>query len=234
VFAAPRNASEAPTKNASVREDDMPPLPTAGTREILLPTETEGEKPFRVCGQVFATYIVVERAGEMLLIDQHAAHERLGYERLLTAWRARKISPQTLLLPVTVELSGAEAACFAENAEFFSEIGFEIENFGERALLARAAPEAFAENEIRALVLEILEGLSQNRRDVMASRMERALYQTACKAAVKANRTLAPQEIEALLQALFALPNYNTCPHGRPITIAFSQTFIEKQFKRIV
>lgn len=188
----------------------------------------------RVIGQVFETYILAQSGDTMIICDQHAAHERLKYEELKKELRKKQVTSQMLLIPVTVELSAMEYVTFTENQENFAEMGFEIDDFGGNTLIIRATPEALSEDELKSLVLELIDRLSNKNPDIITEKMERALYTIACKAAVKANHVYSLKELETLLFAVLDLENINTCPHGRPIIITMSKKELEKEFKRIV
>ncbi len=193
------------------------------------------EKPiFKICGQVFNTYIIVEKDGKMLMVDQHAAHERLRYERLLVQYRERNISTQILLMPEIISLTANEFSCFCENKKTINELGYICEEYGEREIIVREIPMEAEESNVAEAVFEILEMLSANRKNIDDDLASRMLYRIACRGAIKANKELNPKEMETLLYQVFMLENINTCPHGRPITIEFTKDFIEKQFKRIV
>ena len=192
------------------------------------------EHTYRICGQVFDTYIIVEKDEQMLLIDQHAAHERLRYEALLKDFEGRAMQSQMLLIPVTIRLTAVEDSQFSEHQQTLEDMGFVAEPFGEKTVILRGTPEALEEEELKALFLEVLSNLSDKRKDARSEKAQRALYTIACKSAVKAGNRLNEQEMKALLDAVFDLGPKNTCPHGRPITVAMTRGFIEKQFKRIV
>ena len=197
--------------------------------------ETKDEAPvYQICGQVFDTYIIVEKDGEMLLVDQHAAHERLRYEELLSQYRNRSIVSQTMLIPAVVNLSAQEMATYREYRETLDALGFETEEFGKQSVAIRMTPEELAERDLGELLLEILTMIANSRKNISEDLVSRMLYSIACKGAIKANHRLHEEEMKALLDAVFSLSGINTCPHGRPITISFTKTFIEKQFKRIV
>ncbi len=196
--------------------------------------EAKKEIEYKICGQVFDTYILVEKDGELLMVDQHAAHERLRYEELLRQYRERKIAAQSLIIPAVVTLSAQEMALYREYSEKIATLGFDVEEFGANAVAVRATPEELSERDINELFAEILTMLSQNRKNLDEDLVSRMLYSIACKGAIKANHGLHQSEMKVLLDAVFSLEGINTCPHGRPITIAFTKTFIEKQFKRIV
>ena len=195
--------------------------------------ETE-EIPYKVCGQIFNTYIIVERSGEMLLVDQHAAHERLRYEKLLRQYEERNVSQQMFLMPSIIDLTATEFAQFLEFEKEIASLGFDSEVFGEKSVKISAVPQDAAEADVEDLFLEVLKNLSQNKKSDMTEKMRNTIYQISCKGAVKANMKLSETEMKTLLDNIFALSGINTCPHGRPITISFTKYFIEKQFKRIV
>ncbi len=189
---------------------------------------------YRICGQVFNTYILVEKDDQLYLVDQHAAHERLRYEELLKQYDGRSVQSQMLLIPVTVRLTATEESLFFEYEDMLSAMGFEAESFGNKTVILRGAPEALDEHGLQTLFLEVLGNLGEKRKDAGSAKAQRALYTIACKSAVKAGNKLQESEMRKLLDAVFALDSINTCPHGRPITVAMTKTFIEKQFKRIV
>ncbi len=198
-------------------------------------TVKEPEAPgYRICGQVFDTYIILEKDGQMLMVDQHAAHERLRYEQLLLQYEGKAVESQMLLLPVTIRLTAQEEAMFFEHQEGLSDLGFTAESFGDRTVILRSAPEELSEEALKSLFLEVLGHLGDKRKDAKSEKAQRALYTIACKSAIKAGNKLTEAETRRLLDGVFALGPVNTCPHGRPITIAMTKSFIEKQFKRIV
>lgn len=188
----------------------------------------------RVIGQIFGTYILAQSGDTMIIADQHAAHERLKYEELKRELAKKEVTSQMLLLPVAVELSSMEYVTFSENEARFQEMGFEIEDFGGSTVLIRATPEPLPEDELKSLLLELIDRFSNKHPEIITEKMERALYTIACKAAVKANHTYSIKELETLLFAVLDLENINTCPHGRPIIITMTKKELEKEFKRIV
>lgn len=208
--------------------------------EILETPQSDGNKwgfsrdNVRVIGQIFGTYILAQSGDTMIIADQHAAHERLKYEELKAELEKREVTSQMLLLPVAVELSAMEYVTFSENEARFAEMGFEIEDFGGSTVLIRATPEPLPEDELKSLVIELIDRFSNKHPEIITEKMERALYTIACKAAVKANHTYSLKELETLLFAVLDLENINTCPHGRPIIITMTKKELEKEFKRIV
>lgn len=188
------------------------------------------ERTWRIIGQLFRTYILVEEGDSLLLIDQHAAHERIKYEELKGSLKERKISAQYLAIPLPVELSETEKEAYEEHKDELSLLGFEAEMGDEPSITA--VPAADGTDDLSAAFLELLTAFSENRQDIIDSKKERLLYTIACKAAIKANSYRSEAELEALVGAVFALDNINTCPHGRPIVIKMTKKEIEKEFGR--
>ncbi len=211
---------------------------TVPKSEAPAPPEAEGgsEEPaaaeVRIIGQLFATYILAEGEGELFLVDQHAAHERLRYEELRK--NGGKAAPQLLLIPVTVELSPAEAQAAEENRQFLNGLGFDFDEAGESSVLLRSVPSDCSGGDGEGLFVELLGDLMGDGRGELEDRRDRAVYTLACKSAIKANKDLSPKEMEVLIGRALALEGISTCPHGRPISIKITKYQIEKMFKRIV
>ncbi len=202
-----------------------------------LPQKHTAEKPeagIRICGQVFDTYIMAERGDELIIIDQHAAHERLKYEELKKSAADNKIFSQVFLEPVIITLSQEELAIYKENKEVFEAAGFETDEFGNRDIIVRGAPADLEWSDAESLVLELMTQLGENKKEIISKKQERFMYTIACKAAIKANHTLSADEMKRLVENVIGLENINTCPHGRPIMISMTKHEMEKQFKRIV
>lgn len=185
-------------------------------------------------GQVFDTYIIAEHGDEIIFIDQHAAHERIKYEQLLKSIEEHTMYPQILLEPVIVTLSGMESGVFEENADFFAELGFEAEIYGDNCVIIRTSPADVAAGDVEDLFVELMWEMKNSKKEIISAKKQRLLYTIACKAAVKANHRLSRNEMENLLKGVLSLENINTCPHGRPIMISMTKKELEKQFKRIV
>ncbi len=196
--------------------------------------ETKIKPVYKICGQVFATYIIVEKDGKMLMVDQHAAHERLRYEKLLEQFRSREITSQLLLSPVVITLTAPEFACFVENKDAINDLGFITDVYGQKQIIVRGTPAEAGECDAESTISEIINMLLTNRKNIGDDLASKMLYRIACRGAVKANALLSGDEMAKLLDDVFSLKGINTCPHGRPITIEFTKDFIEKQFKRIV
>ena len=186
---------------------------------------------YKIVGQLFNTYVILELDEKIVLIDQHAAHERMIYERLLRAAKEKIPLGQTLLSPAAVTLSPEEYGFVIENHSAFTELGFEIEEFGTNAVLVRQAPEGVAEPEVRSLILELIERMKRNS-DLLSNREEAVLSMISCKAAIKGNNRLSDSEITALIDDVLRTNGVNTCPHGRPLMITITKHELEKMFKR--
>lgn len=189
---------------------------------------------FEVIGQIFDTYIIVEKDDEMLLIDQHAAHERLKYEELKESLAKRQLYSQILLEPEVVNLTGTEFGAYKENKALLDGLGFETEEFGDSAVLVRSVPGDVEIGEVEPLVIELITEAEGSQKELITEKNQRLLYTIACKSAIKANMAMSKPEMETLVRNVFRLENINTCPHGRPIVVKMSRKEIEKEFKRIV
>ena len=200
---------------------------------VQIGVELGDELGYNIIGQIFNTYILVERGDELIMIDQHAAHEHITYARLLESYKNKSIVSQTLLAPEVITLSAVEKALLFENEEFFANIGFETENFGGNDVIVRSIPENTDIADIGATVTEILESLKNGRLDAGTAAAENALHTVACRASIKAGKKLEAKETENLVKTLFSIEKTVTCPHGRPAWFAIDRQFIEKQFKRI-
>jgi DNA mismatch repair protein MutL len=183
----------------------------------------------RPVGQVGTTYIVAEGPDGMYLIDQHAAHERVLYEGFLAAARLGAPDAQGLLTPITVELTAAHQALIVEHAEAFTNLGFDIEQFGDRAFAVRAVPPAMAEDVPRRLG-ELLDRLQRD--DGPQDREHRVAASLACHAAVRAGMSMGAEEQRALLRRLEEAESPRTCPHGRPTMVHLTADALAREFRR--
>lgn len=193
----------------------------------------ENRSRFRMIGQVFRTYWLVEFEDRLLMIDQHAAHEKVNYERMMKRFREKNVVSQTLMPAVIVSLSGQEEVVLKEHLEVFAGLGFEIEAFGGNEYALRSVPTDLYGCGEREMFLEVLDqlagGSSQGIRVV-----EEKIASMSCKAAVKGNNLLSTAEAEALIDELLTLENPYNCPHGRPTIVAMTKAEMERKFKRIV
>lgn len=221
-----------PAQKSEEKPEAEPAMPVF---PAMFPTKKPaGKTPVRVIGQIFGTYVTAQRGDELLIIDQHAAHERMKYEELKQELARRQIHAQEMLAPVVVSLSSTEFVLFLEHQAEFPELGFCVEEFGTNAVIVRAVPKPMDDEEIRQVIVELLGNMGDSKNQVMTQKQERLLYTIACKAAVKANHGMNMQEMEALVQQVLALDNINTCPHGRPIMVVMTKKELEKEFGRIV
>lgn len=188
----------------------------------------------RVVGQLAATYIVAEGPDGMYLIDQHAAHERVLYEQMLSEHARSAVAVQPLLEPVVIDLSPEQAAVAAEELPALTELGLGLEPFGGSSYLLRTVPGILARGgQPERAVAEILDGLSQ-RDDVVESAHEARLVTLICKrAAVKGNTPMTLPEMQELVRRLEGCRSPRTCPHGRPTMVYMSAAELAKQFGRI-
>ena len=189
------------------------------------------ELPFRIIGVAFRTYILVECGETLLLIDQHAAHERLQYERLM-ARASEGTASQQLLAPIVIHLSAREMAVISDNLELLSEAGYEVEPFGELDIRVRAVPFVMGKAEVRPLFLEMIQSLNQLKAATVDARRSE-IMQMACKSAVKAGDSLSDSEIAVLIADMQRTGAPPTCPHGRPVVKTLTKRDLEKMFKRI-
>lgn len=194
----------------------------------------ENRSRYRIIGQVFDTYWLVQFEDKLFLIDQHAAHEKVKYERLMQQYREKNVTSQTLMPPIIVSLSGQEESILREHENIFSELGFEIEAFGGNEYALRSVPfELYGCNE-KEMFLEVLDELSDGMNKGSFRVVEEKIASMSCKAAVKGNNRLSTAEAEQLIDELLTLENPYNCPHGRPTIISMTKQELEKKFKRIV
>lgn len=189
---------------------------------------------FRIVGQVFETYWLVQFEDKLLMIDQHAAHEKVNYERLMAQYREKKVLSQSLLPPVIVSLSGQEESVLRAHESVFRELGFEVEEFGGSEYALRSVPvDLYGCNE-REMFLEVLDQLAEGSGFGGLRAAEEKIASMSCKAAVKGNRCLKTAEAEALIDELLTLDNPYNCPHGRPTIVTMTKGEMDRKFKRIV
>ena len=218
--------------SGTLREKQTPPQQLELFEEKLLAPESRSR--IDLIGQIFDTYWLVQFEDNFYIIDQHAAHEKVYYERMVKQFREHSIDSQYLNPPLIVTLSMQEEEVLKANMNYFEQFGFEIENFGGREYRISAVPSNLYGLTEEELFLEMLDNLasdnSKDTLDIFAAR----LATMACKAAVKGNHAMSQQEAEKLIDELLTLENPYHCPHGRPTIIAMTRTELEKKFKRIV
>lgn len=200
------------------------------TSEITVKKVEEKSKKieFRVIGQVFGTFILVERDGVFEIYDQHIVHERILYEKLKAQYYGTKVSMQQLLVPIRILVDPRERELIFEEEENFTKAGFEIDRFSDNEILIRAVPMLDLRDSIENIFREILKNIKENRNiDIRES----ILISMSCKGAIKANEKLNHEEMERIVRELHEIGEY-TCPHGRPIITKITRDDLEKLFKR--
>ncbi len=240
---------DAAAETETVTDGDDYPTGKAVQGELFdtydLFTEKEKEKPavlseesvkeYQILGQIFETYWLVCYRDQLLMIDQHAAHEKVNYERFMKRFREQEEIPSQLLAPpIVITLSGKEEASYLPYANAFRQMGFDIEPFGEKSYAIRAIPMDLYGNSPQQLFRETLEEIMDAKMEGTSQAILAKIASMSCKAAVKGNSVMQRAEAEALIDELLSLDNPYHCPHGRPTMITLSKQEIEKKFKRIV
>lgn len=228
---APKQAEKA-AESSRVEEAPVPKThlvaPENAAGDTL--TDCEAVPPFRVIGEAFKTYILVEQDNTLLLIDKHAAHERMNYERLKAG---EDVYAQVLLAPVAVKLAPDEYTALVENLDVLKQAGFDAEDFGNSTVLIRACPSLLSGEDVSGVIVEIAGKLLENKTDITPDKVEWIYHSTACRSAVKAGDFTSAFEMRRFVEKLFSMPQIRFCPHGRPVFIQFSRYELEKQFGRI-
>ena len=208
--------------------------PTTGENISIFAEKEEYQIPtYKFIGIAFNTYIIVELDKEMYIIDQHAAHERIMYEKVKeNYYRDGEKDSQLMLLPDIINLTNKEMDIARDNMEMFEKAGFMLEEFGENTIKLTGVPNICLELDTKELFLETLDEINTVARTAKQEIEEKFIATVACKAAVKANMALSKEEVESLMNKLLTLPNPFTCPHGRPTAIKMTKTDIEKKFSR--
>lgn len=213
-----RKAASAPTK--------LTPAPEPESQQVL----SIPEVPFRVIGETMDTYILVEQGESLLLIDKHAAHERVLFEKLKS--EEHPVMPQLLLQPVPVSLTKPEAQVVLENLPLLQSLGFDVSEFADLQLVLRQIPSDLTEEDACATLEAFAEDLLTGKRPSQADLRDNLLHTMACKAAIKAGWHTQPREREALVREVLSRDDIKYCPHGRPVCIELTKKELEKQFKR--
>ena len=213
-----RKAASAPTK--------LTPAPEPESQQVL----SIPEVPFRVIGETMDTYILVEQGESLLLIDKHAAHERVLFEKLKS--EEHPVMPQLLLQPVPVQLTKPEAQAVQENLPLLQSLGFDVSEFADLQLVLRQIPSDLTEEDACATLEAFAEDLLTGKRPSQADLRDNLLHTMACKAAIKAGWHTQPREREALVREVLSRDDIKYCPHGRPVCIELTKKELEKQFKR--
>ncbi len=212
-----------------VPKEETPSAPAPETEQIQLDADTQ--IPWRMVGELYNTYILVEQGEDAFLIDKHAAHERILFEKLKANQEA--ISSQMLLTSIPVSLRPDAAAELLQNRELLTELGFEIEEFGDNTVLARQIPMDLSPEDAADALETLASDLLSGRREDKTKVRDELLHTVACKAAIKAGWITSEPELLALVKQVMSREDLKYCPHGRPICVTLSKKQLEKQFKRI-
>ena len=197
----------------------------------------ENALSYRIVGQIFDTYWIIEYEDKMLMIDQHAAHEKVNFERLMVRLAKSMQGPaasQMVAPPIILNLTGKEEAAYVQYRDYFHRMGYEIEDFGDGSYAIRGVPMELYANEPDALIREVLDEILAQKMSGTPAAILYKIASMSCKAAVKGNMRLSTAEAKALIDELLTLDNPYHCPHGRPTMIVLSKAEVEKKFKRIV
>jgi len=188
----------------------------------------------RLVGDVFDTYWICEFEGSMYIIDQHAAHEKVNYERFMKAYKAREVTSQQLMPPAVITLTDREAALLEAHMKDFTELGYEIGHFGGHAYAVRAVPDILPSVMKDELLKNMIGGLSEETGGSIPELIIEKTASMSCKAAVKGNQHLSQGEAEKLLDEMFSLKDPYNCPHGRPTVIRLTKSELDRRFRRLV
>lgn len=227
----------APAPSASSETTAPAPAPQKPEQETLFSDRFLSEQArtaHRIIGQVFETYWLVEYGDKLYIIDQHAAHEKVNFERMMKRLREKKPASQYLNPPILLTLTADEARVLEEHMSYFEQLGYVISSLGDRDYSISAIPTDLPELSKKELLLEILDELTDEAGMTTPDTIYDKIASMSCKAAVKGNNKLNLMEADALIGELLTLENPYACPHGRPTIISMSKTELEKKFKRIV
>lgn len=185
---------------------------------------------FKLIGEAFKTYLIIEIDKELYFIDKHAAHERMNFEMFKSQ---ATVETQMLLSPAAVNLSKEEFSAITENMDIIRQCGFEIDEFGESSVIVRAVPSLVGDSDIPDLILEIAQKLLEHKTDILPDKIDWIYHSASCRGAVKAGDYTSREEQELFVKKLLSMPEIRFCPHGRPVFIKISKYDIEKQFGRV-
>lgn len=233
----PELAPQEPEREAAAAERAVPDEhePESIEEAPTVAGEEETTEPeYRLIGEVFATYLLAEHGNELLLIDKHAAHERILFNRLKQQHRSGRVERQMLLVPLTVELAREQYDAAMQNPDCFERAGFAVEDFGEGCLRVREVPSVLEDVPAEDLLCELCERLLQRGGMDEEAIYDELYHSVACKAAIKGNIPSMEQEQQELLRLLKEDPTVRNCPHGRPVAVVITRRELERMFGRIV
>jgi DNA mismatch repair protein MutL len=222
------NLIDTPKKAEPEKTMQDPPTEKSVPEEIKPKEEAE---PFRVIGEAFKTYILVQQGEKLLIIDKHAAHERMLFEKFRS--QHDEIETQLLLAPITVTLSKEEYSAVIENLEVLDKAGYGVEDFGNGMVIVNECPTAVADADIASIIMELAGYLTNNRKELIPEKLDWIFHSTACRAAIKAGDKTSDYELNDFVEKLLSNPDIRYCPHGRPVLIEMTRHEIEKNFGRV-
>ncbi len=244
TWAAPQTRQTVPPPRPLVPPPEPPrAAPTPAAQPVAAPAKTQeaeqtasflpdAPKPMRLIGVVFNTFILVEYEDQLLLIDQHAVHERLLFDQMMRAYDQHEAG-QELLLPMVLTVTRREQALLMENQALLAGIGLSVEPFGEQEVAIRSIPMILGQPQAKELLRDILDQLESERGAISLEKRRSAILQMACKRAVKGGDPLSESDVRDLVTRMVDQHVTPTCPHGRPLVISLSHTELDKRFKRI-
>ena len=201
--------------------------------DTMLDTSRENASKLRVIGQIGKTYILVETFSGLSIMDQHAAHERVLFDKILNESRSMKLGKQELLSPIELTLTLRETSAVESNKGFLREFGFELENFGGGSYILRTVPIVFKKIQDKEFLQDLISDLLNHAKINSLDKMKAEIVSTmACKAAIKAGEELTKEQMKEIVDSFFSLDMSYTCPHGRPVVIELTIDELEKKFKR--
>ena len=237
VKAEPKAENKAAEKAERIIEKSLPEskAQTNPTVEPIVNAEPQLESlQYRIVGEVFHSYVIVESGSEMLLIDKHAAHERIIFEQLKAGLKDIKVTSQMLMLPIEIMMTSDELQAISDYRAEIEATGFEF-SFGRYALSVSAIPEGITPDGVADMILVMAERLKSGTGTAGLTRdiaFEKALYQASCKAAIKAGREYSPAQIKTIVDKLMQIPDITVCPHGRPVAMVLDKKNLDRQFER--
>ena len=228
-FSDKKDTAEKPENTASAQ----PATQEASAPAAAVVDEKDDVPAFKVVGEAFNTYIIVEIKNDLYYIDKHAAHERMNFERLKKEAAQTGIASQALLVPTAVSMTPEEYEAVISNLSLLSKCGFAAEDFGSNTVIVREIPALLEGCDVKDLILEIAQKLLEHKTDIEPEKMDWIFHSSSCRAAVKGGDKTTPQEREMFVEKLLSMPEIRYCPHGRPVMVKISRYELEKQFGRV-
>lgn len=228
-FSDKKDTAEKPENTVSAQHSAQ----EASAAAAAVVDEKDDVPAFKVVGEAFNTYIIVEIKNDLYYIDKHAAHERMNFERLKKEAAQTGIASQALLVPTAVSMTPEEYEAVISNLSLLSKCGFAAEDFGSNTVIVREIPALLEGCDVKDLILEIAQKLLEHKTDIEPEKMDWIFHSSSCRAAVKGGDKTTPQERELFVEKLLSMPEIRYCPHGRPVMVKISRYELEKQFGRV-